>query len=119
MANDIVGDHPQNLQATSLAVNAYLLTGEDRYLLAAEKGTEYLRERMRVLQWLFWQVGGLGPMAGQNHHFSKYAPARIPYAIERYRKETARLYGVLDRELAKGPYVAGDYSIAEIGRAHV
>lgn len=73
-----------------------------------------LRSRMRVLQWLYWQVGGLGPMAGQNHHFSKYAPARIPYAIDRYRKETARLYGVLDRELGKFPFVAGDYSIADI-----
>lgn len=73
-----------------------------------------LRSRMRALQWLYWQVGGLGPMAGQNHHFGKYAPARIPYAIDRYRKETARLYGVLDRELAKSPYVAGDYSIADI-----
>ncbi len=73
-----------------------------------------LRGRLRVLEWLFWQVGGLGPMAGQNHHFAKYAPARIPYAIERYRNETSRLYGVLDRELAKSPYVAGDYSIADI-----
>jgi GST-like protein len=73
-----------------------------------------LRERMRVLQWLFWQVGGLGPMAGQNHHFGKYAPAPIPYAIDRYRKETSRLYGVLDRELAKSPFLAGDYSIADI-----
>lgn len=73
-----------------------------------------LRGRMHALQWLFWQVGGLGPMAGQNHHFAKYAPARIPYAIERYRNETNRLYGVLDRELAKSPYVAGDYSIADI-----
>jgi GST-like protein len=73
-----------------------------------------MRGRLRVLQWLFWQVGGLGPMAGQNHHFGKYAPARIPYAIDRYNKETARLYGVLDRELAKGPFIAGEYSIADI-----
>lgn len=72
------------------------------------------RGRLRVLQWLFWQVGGLGPMAGQNHHFSRYAPARIPYAIARYRNETERLYTVLDRELGKSPFLAGDYSIADI-----
>lgn len=70
--------------------------------------------RARVLQWLFWQVGGLGPMAGQNHHFAKYAPAKIPYAMERYRNETGRLYGVMDGQLAKTPYLAGDYSIADI-----
>jgi GST-like protein len=70
--------------------------------------------RARTLQWLFWQVGGLGPMAGQNHHFAKYAPAKIPYAIERYRNETGRLYAVMDRQLAKTPYLAGEYSIADI-----
>jgi GST-like protein len=71
--------------------------------------------RVSVLQWLFWQVGGLGPMAGQNHHFCRYAPEKLPYAIERYVKETNRLYGVLERRLAKSPYVAGtDYSIADI-----
>lgn len=73
-----------------------------------------LHGRARTLQWLFWQVGGLGPMAGQNHHFAKYAPAKIPYAIERYHNETARLYGVMDRQLAKTPYLAGEYSIADI-----
>jgi len=73
-----------------------------------------LHGRARTLQWLFWQVGGLGPMAGQNHHFAKYAPAKIPYAIERYRNETARLYGVMDRQLAKSPFLAGEYSIADI-----
>jgi GST-like protein len=71
--------------------------------------------RVSVLQWLFWQAGGLGPMAGQNHHFSRYAPEKLPYAIERYVKETNRLYGVLERRLAKSLYVAGaDYSIADI-----
>jgi GSH-dependent disulfide-bond oxidoreductase len=71
--------------------------------------------RVSVLQWLFWQAGGLGPMAGQNHHFSRYAPEKLPYAIERYVKETNRLYGVLERRLAKSPYVAhADYSIADI-----
>ena len=74
-----------------------------------------LRGRNEVLQWLFWQMGGLGPMAGQNHHFSRYAPEKLPYAIERYRKETARLYGVLDRRLADRAFVAGDdYSIADM-----
>jgi len=73
-----------------------------------------LRGRAEVLQWLFWQVGGLGPMAGQNHHFARYAPEKIPYAIERYTKETNRLYGVLNRRLADRPFVAGEYSIADI-----
>ena len=73
-----------------------------------------MRQRLKVLQWLFWQVGGLGPMAGQNHHFGRYAPARIPYAIDRYRNETARLYGVLDRELVGKSYIADHYSIADI-----
>ena len=74
-----------------------------------------LRGRQEVSQWLFWQMGGLGPMAGQNHHFGTFAPEKIPYAIERYEKETARLYGVLDRRLADREYVAGDaYSIADM-----
>ena len=73
-----------------------------------------LRGRVRVLEWLNWQMGGLGPMAGQNHHFSQYAPEKIPYAIDRYVKETNRLYGVLDRQLATHPFVAGDYSIADM-----
>ncbi|WPB58231.1 glutathione S-transferase N-terminal domain-containing protein [Xylophilus sp. GOD-11R] len=73
-----------------------------------------LRGRQEVSQWLFWQMGGLGPMAGQNHHFGTFAPEKIPYAIERYIKETARLYGVLDRRLESRDYVAGDYSIADM-----
>ena len=73
-----------------------------------------LRGKARVLEWLNWQMGGLGPMAGQNHHFSQYAPEKIPYAIDRYVKETNRLYGVLDRQLAQHPFVAGDYSIADM-----
>lgn len=71
-------------------------------------------ERARVLQWLFWQVGGLGPMAGQNHHFVRYAPEVIPYAVDRYVRETSRLYRVLDGALAAGDWVAGEYSIADI-----
>ena len=74
-----------------------------------------IRGRMMALEWLFWQVGGLGPMAGQNHHFSQYAKEKLPYAIDRYVKETNRLYGVLDRQLAKHAFLAGDaYSIADI-----
>ena len=73
-----------------------------------------LRGRVEVLQWLFWQMAGLGPMAGQNHHFSQYAPEKIPYAIDRYVKETNRLYGVLNKRLADRPFVAGDYSIADM-----
>lgn len=72
------------------------------------------RNTMEVMQWLFWQMGGLGPMAGQNHHFNIYAPEKIPYAMDRYTNETARLYGVLDRRLADRDYVAGDYSIADM-----
>jgi len=74
-----------------------------------------LRGRNEALQWLFWQMGGLGPMAGQNHHFVQYAPERMPYAMERYVKETARLYGVLNKHLMDGrDYIAGDYSIADM-----
>ncbi|NJR51955.1 MAG: thiol:disulfide oxidoreductase [Leptolyngbyaceae cyanobacterium CSU_1_3] len=73
-----------------------------------------LRDRVEVLQWLFWQVGGLGPMAGQNHHFNQYAPEKIPYAIDRYVKETGRLYGVLNQRLSDREFVAGEYSIADI-----
>jgi GST-like protein len=74
-----------------------------------------LRGRVEVLQWLFWQMGGLGPMAGQNHHFVQYAPEPIPYAIDRYVNETNRLYGVLDNRLADRPFVAGEsYSIADM-----
>ena len=74
-----------------------------------------LRGRVEVLQWLFWQMGGLGPMAGQNHHFIQYAPEKIPYAMERYVKETNRLYGVLNKRLGDRTFVAGeDYSIADM-----
>ena len=73
-----------------------------------------LRGRAEVMQWLFWQMGGLGPMAGQNHHFGQYAPEKLPYAIERYVKETNRLYGVLDKRLADREFVAGDYTIADM-----
>jgi GST-like protein len=73
-----------------------------------------LAGRTDVLQWLFWQAAGLGPMAGQNHHFSQYAVDKIPYAIDRYVRETSRLYAVLDKRLADREYIAGRYSIADI-----
>lgn len=88
-------------------------------LYLAEKTGKFipqdLRGRQEVLQWLFWQMGGLGPMAGQNHHFNRFAPEKIPYAIKRYVDETARLYGVLNKRLADRPFVAGEaYSIADM-----
>ncbi len=84
----------------------------------AEKTGHFLpadaRAKAKVLEWLFWQVGGLGPMAGQNHHFALYAPEKIPYALDRYIKETNRLYGVLNKQLAHSEFIAGDYSIADM-----
>lgn len=72
------------------------------------------RARVKVDEWLFWQMAGFGPMLGQNHHFALYAPEKIQYAIDRYRNETHRLYGVLDRQLDGRDYIADDYSIADI-----
>jgi GSH-dependent disulfide-bond oxidoreductase len=72
------------------------------------------RKKAEVDQWLFWQVGGLGPMAGQCFHFRKYAPEPVPYAIDRYTKEVTRLFGVMERRLADREFLAGDYSIADI-----
>ncbi len=84
----------------------------------AEKTGQFLpqgvRDRANVMQWLYWQMGGLGPMLGQNHHFGTYAPEKIPYAINRYVKETERLYGVLDTQLDGQEFIAGDYSIADM-----
>jgi GST-like protein len=73
-----------------------------------------LRGRTDTIQWLFWQMGNLGPMAGQNNHFNNYALDKIPYAMERYRNEVNRLYGVLNTRLADRPFIAGDYSIADM-----
>ena len=74
-----------------------------------------LRGQVVALEWLMWQMGGLGPMLGQNHHFQHYAPEKIPYAIDRYVKETNRLYGVLDKRLAGRAFIVGkDYSIADM-----
>lgn len=73
-----------------------------------------LRGRNEVIKWLFWQMGGLGPMAGQIGHFNVYAPEKVPYAIDRYARETTRLYKVLDRQLADRDFIAGEYSIADM-----
>ena len=87
-------------------------------LYLAEKTNKLIptdvRDRIAALEWLFWQMGGLGPMAGQNHHFNRYAPEKIPYAIDRYVNETGRLYGVLNKRLESREFVAGSYSIADI-----
>jgi GST-like protein len=84
----------------------------------AEKTGKFLardvRGRSEVMKWLFWQMGGLGPMAGQNGHFNVYAPEKVPYAMERYTKETTRLYGVMNKRLADREFLAGDYSIADM-----
>jgi GST-like protein len=84
----------------------------------AEKTGRFLPQdmpgRYRVLQWLYWQVGGLGPMAGQAHHFLRYSPQKIEYAMHRFQTEVARLYQVLDTQLGKTGYLAGEYSIADI-----
>ncbi len=91
------------------AILVYLAEKHGRFL-SSDPRTRYV-----TLQWLMWQMGGLGPMLGQAHHFLQYAPEKIPYAMERYSNEAKRLYGVLDRRLAEAPYLAGeDYSIADI-----
>jgi GSH-dependent disulfide-bond oxidoreductase len=87
-------------------------------LYLAEKSEQFLpvglRDKVQVIEWLCWQIAGLGPMAGQNHHFAHYAPEKIPYAIDRYVKETNRLYGVLNKRLADREFIAGAYSIADM-----
>ena len=90
------------------AILLYLAEKTGRFIPQDIKG------RTRVLQWLFWQMAGLGPMAGQNHHFGIYAPEKIEYAIKRYVNETARLYAVLNKQLGRKEFVAGDYSIADM-----
>ena len=87
-------------------------------LYLAEKYDQFLptdqRLRVQAIEWLMWQMGGLGPMLGQNHHFNRYAPEDVPYAIKRYSDETLRLYAVLNRRLIDRDYIAGSYSIADI-----
>jgi GST-like protein len=90
------------------AILVYLAEKTGRFLPTDARG------RFEALQWLFWQVGGLGPMAGQNHHFTQYAQEKLTYAIDRYVNETSRLYAVLDKRLADREFVAGEYSIADM-----
>lgn len=90
------------------AILLYLAEKSGRFLPSDPHG------RMAVLQWLFWQVGGLGPMAGQAHHFRAFAAEVVPYGVERYTNEVNRLYGVLERQLGEREYIAGDYSIADM-----
>jgi GSH-dependent disulfide-bond oxidoreductase len=91
------------------AILLYLADKEKKFL-----DRENLYWRKEGIQWLFWQMGGLGPMAGQNHHFSQYAPDKIDYAINRYVNETSRLYGVMNERLKDREYLAGAYSIADM-----
>lgn len=100
-------DEPMSLFESG-AILEYLAEKNGRFLPAS------VRPRYQVLQWLHWQIGGLGPMAGQNHHFNHYAPRKIAYAIDRYIKETARLYAVMNKQLAGRRFLAGDYSIADM-----
>jgi GST-like protein len=90
------------------AILVYLSGKCGKFLPASERG------KYEALQWLMFQMGGVGPMFGQAHHFLRYAPVKLPYAIERYRNETARLYGVLERRLAGHEFLADEYSIADI-----
>ena len=90
------------------AILLYLADKAGRFVPAA------WRARLECVQWLFWQMGNLGPMAGQNHHFGLYAPEKLPYAIDRYVRETGRLYAVLNRRLAEREFIVGEYSIADM-----
>ncbi|MBL6954814.1 MAG: glutathione S-transferase N-terminal domain-containing protein [Alphaproteobacteria bacterium] len=90
------------------AILAYLAEKIGKFLPSDVRG------RNKTLEWLFWQMGGLGPMAGQNHHFAHYAPEKIPYAIDRYVNETNRLYGVLNSQLDGRDWITGEYSIADM-----
>jgi len=101
------GDEPFSLFESG-AILLYLADKCSRFI------PQESRERNRVIEWLMWQMGGFGPMLGQNHHFGHYAPEKIPYAINRYRKETERLYAVLDERLAGREFVTAEYSIADM-----
>jgi GST-like protein len=90
------------------AILVYLAGKTGKFLPASARG------KYEALQWLMWQMGGVGPMFGQAHHFLRAAPEQVPYGIKRYTDEARRLYGVLDRRLAEAAYMAGEYSIADI-----
>lgn len=103
------GDHPPINLFESGAILLYLAEKYEKFIPVDLFG------RVECLKWLFWQMGGLGPMAGQNHHFVQYAPEKVPYAIDRYVRETSRLYGVLNKHLSDGKnYICEDYSIADM-----
>ncbi len=109
IVDHIAGDHGVPISLfESGAILLYLAEKIGRFLPKDMAG------RVDVLQWLFWQIGGLGPMLGQNLHFGQYAPERIPYAIDRYSNETNRLFKVLDKRLSDREFIAGDYSIADM-----
>jgi GST-like protein len=101
------GDEPISIFESG-AILQYLGRKFGKFYAADERG------RVEVDQWLFWQMGGLGPMAGQAHHFRQYAPEKIPYAIDRYTNECNRLYGVMNKRLADRQFLAGNYSIADM-----
>ena len=108
----IVDQDGPNHQAVSVFESGAILQ-----YLGRKTGQFYPQDevkRIQVEQWLMWQMGGFGPMLGQNHHFSRFAPERIPYATNRYVDETKRLYGVLNQQLVGQDYVAGTYSIADM-----
>jgi GST-like protein len=90
------------------AILIYLADKTGRFLPGEPRG------RSMVMEWLMFQMGGLGPMLGQTHHFLHFAPEKVPYAIERYKNEAKRLYGVLDKRLSEADFLAGDYSIADM-----
>ena len=114
------GDHAGGGEPLSVFESgAILLYLADKAKNLADKAKNFagatLRERVAVREWLFWSIGGLGPMAGQMAHFTRFAPEQVPYGIKRYTEETRRLLGVLDRRLANHPFVAGDnYSVADM-----
>lgn len=103
---------PDKAPLTLFESGAILLYLADKSKKFLDRKNAYWRKE--AIQWLFWQMGGLGPMAGQNHHFTQYAPEKLPYAIDRYKNETARLYGVMDRRLGDREFLAGAYSIADM-----
>ncbi len=110
----VIIDHAPSIPGGAVSVfesGAILvyLSGKTGYFLPNDE-----RKRVEVLEWIFWQMGGLGPMAGQNHHFGTYAPEKIPYAIDRYVNETGRLYAVLDKRLKGRNFIVDDYSIADM-----
>src|ERR1700733_912782 len=105
-------DPPDGGQATALfecGPTLFYLPNKSGKFIATDR-----RARVQTIEWLFWQMGGLGPMAGQNNHFSNYAVEKLQYAMDRYRNEVNRLYGVMNRRLADRRYLAGDYSIADM-----